>query len=106
MTTFNNWAFIYLGTGEEDPAIDRAVIERGGLRTTMVAVPQGSDAAAVAAELVEAGAQTIELCGGFGAGVLPEVIEATGGRVPVGHVRYGVEAIPGLAELFAPAAAT
>ena len=25
--TLNNWAFIYLGTGEEDPAVDRAVIE-------------------------------------------------------------------------------
>jgi hypothetical protein len=25
--TFNNWAYIYLGMGEEDPAVDRAVIE-------------------------------------------------------------------------------
>ena len=102
---FRNWAFIYLGTGDEDPAVDRAVIERGGLRTTFVAVPRGDDAAAVAAELVDSGAQTIELCGGFGAGVLPEVIEATGGRVPVGQVRYGMEAIAGLAALFAPSPA-
>ena len=42
--TFNNWAYIYLGMGEEDPAVDRAVIERGGLRTTMVAVPEKSAA--------------------------------------------------------------
>jgi hypothetical protein len=102
---FNNWAFIYLGTGTEDPAVDRAVIEQGGLRTTIVAVPHGDDAAAVAAELVDAGAQTIELCGGFGAGVLPAVIEATRGRVPVGQVRYGVEAIAGLAALFSPTSA-
>jgi hypothetical protein len=103
---FDNWAFIYLGMGEEDPAVARAVIEHGGLRTTFVAVPDQADAAAVAAELVEAGAQTIELCGGFGAHVLPAVIAATGGRVPVGQVRYGVEAIAGLHELFvAPAAA-
>ncbi len=40
--TFNNWAYIYLGMGEEDPAVDRAVIERGGLRTTMVAVAEKS----------------------------------------------------------------
>jgi hypothetical protein len=40
--TFNNWAFIYLGMGEEDPAVDRAVIERRGLRTTIVAVPEKS----------------------------------------------------------------
>ena len=44
--TFNNWAYIYLGMGEEDPAVDRAVIERGGLRTTMVAVPDKSAAEA------------------------------------------------------------
>jgi predicted polyphosphate/ATP-dependent NAD kinase len=102
--TFNNWAFIYRGMGDEDPAVDRAVIERGGLRTTIVAVPHEADTAAVAAELVDAGAQLIELCGGFGAGVLPAVVEATGGRVPVGQVSYGMEAIPGLAALFAPAA--
>ncbi|HEX2100484.1 MAG TPA: hypothetical protein VHF69_07465 [Candidatus Synoicihabitans sp.] len=42
--TFNNRAYIYLGMGEEDPAVDRAVIERGGLRTTMVAVPEKSAA--------------------------------------------------------------
>ncbi len=32
--------------------------------------------------------------------VLPEVVEATGGRVPVGQVHYGMEAVHGLAELF------
>jgi Family of unknown function (DUF6506) len=97
---FNRWAFIYRGIGDEDPAVDRAVIERGGLRTTFVAVPSEAEAAAVAAELVDDGAQSIELCGGFGAGVLPEVIEATGGRVPVGQVSYSMEAIHPLATLF------
>jgi hypothetical protein len=105
MTTFNNWAFIYAGLGEEDPKTDRAVIEAGGLRTTIVAVPDEDAAVAVAVELVDAGAQSIELCGGFSATVLPNVVEATGGRVPVGQVRYGMEAIPGLAALFAPQAA-
>lgn len=98
--SFNNWAFIYLGLGSEDPAVDRAVIDRGGLRTTFVAVPDGTAAAEVAAELVEAGAQTIELCGGFPADVLPAVIDATGGRVPVGKVGYGPESIDGLHTLF------
>ena len=42
--TFNNWAYIDLGKGEEDPAVDRAVIERGGLCTTMVAEPEKSAA--------------------------------------------------------------
>jgi Family of unknown function (DUF6506) len=63
--TFNNWAYIYLGMGEEDPAVDRAVIERGGLRTTMVAVPEKSAAVQAAVELVDGGARSIELCGAF-----------------------------------------
>ena len=41
---FNNWAYVYLGMGEVDPAVDRAVIERGDLRTTMVAEPEKSAA--------------------------------------------------------------
>lgn len=97
---FNNWAFIYLGVGGEDPAVDRAVIDRGGLTTTVVAVPDRSAAVRVATELVEAGAQSIEICGGLGPAVAAEVVEATGGRVPVGAVTYGVESIHSLAALF------
>src|SRR3712207_3679088 len=100
--TFNNWAFIYLGTGEDDPAVDRAVIERGGLRTTMVAVPEKSSVVQVAVELVASGAQSVELCGAFGPVWAARVIEATGGRVPVGSVSYGMESVPSLAAMFAP----
>lgn len=46
------------------------------------------------------GAQSIELCGGLGSKVVAEVIEATGGRVPVGGVTYGVESVHALAALF------
>jgi hypothetical protein len=105
MGSCNNWGYIYRGSGEEDPAVDRAVIERGGLRTTIVAVPDHDAAVAAAVELVETGAQSIELCGGFRATLVAEVLQATGNRVPVGQVQYGMEAIPGLAALFAPAAA-
>jgi Family of unknown function (DUF6506) len=55
---FNSWGCIYLGLGSEDPAVDRAVIERGGLTTTIVAVPDREMVAQVAVELVEAGAWT------------------------------------------------
>jgi hypothetical protein len=102
---FNNWAFMYLGVGTEDPAVDRAVIEQGGLRTAIVAVPDRSMAAQVAAELVEAGAQLIELCGAFGPAGAAAVVEAVGDRVPVGAVGYGAESISKLAALFAPEAA-
>jgi Family of unknown function (DUF6506) len=97
---FTKWALIYLGTGEEDPAVDRAVIERGGLTTTIVAVPDRAAAVDVAVDLVEAGAQSIEVCGGLGPAVALEIIAATNGRVPVGAVTYGVESIHSLAALF------
>lgn len=99
----NNWAFIYLGTGTEDPAVDRAVIELGGLRTTMVAVPEKSAVVQVDRELADGGAQSIELCGAFGPVWAARLIEAIGGRVPVGSVSYSMESVPGLAALFAPA---
>ena len=101
--SFTNWGFIYLGTGTEDPAVDRAVIARGGLTTTIVAVPERAAATDVALELVDAGAQSIELCGAFGPKWVAEVREATGGRVPVAGVTYGVESVPAVASLFAPA---
>ncbi len=101
--SFNSWGFIYLGLGDEDPAVDREVVERGGLTTTFVAVPERSAAVEVAADLVDAGAQLIELCGAFGPKWVAEVIEATGGCVPVGGVSYGMESVPALASLFAPA---
>lgn len=101
--SLSSWGFIYLGLGDEDPAVDRAMIERGGLTTTIVAVPERSAAVEVAADLVDAGAQSIELCGAFGPKWVAEVVEATGGRVPVGGVNYGMESVPALASLFAPA---
>ena len=100
--TFNNWAYSYLGMGEEDPAVDRAVIDRGGLRTTIVAVPEKSAVVKAAVELVDGGAQSIELCGAFGPVWTARVIEAIGGRVPVGSVAYGMESVPSLAAMFAP----
>jgi hypothetical protein len=98
--SFDNWAFIYLGEGDEDPATDRAVLKTGGLTTTFVAVPDAAAASRVAKDLVDAGAQSIELCGGLGPKVVAEVVEATGGKVPVGGVTYGVESIHSLAALF------
>jgi predicted polyphosphate/ATP-dependent NAD kinase len=103
VSDFNNWGFIYLGLGDEDPAVDRAVIGRGDLKTTIVAVPDRDSAVDVAVELVEAGAQSIELCGGFGTATAARVIDAVGDRVPVGAVSYGSESVFSLARLFAPA---
>lgn len=97
---FHTWGFIYLGTGSEDPAVHRAVIAHGGLKTTIVAVPTPEAAVDAAVELVDDGAQSIELCGAFGPVWTARVIEAAGGRVPVGAVAYGQESIHALAALF------
>lgn len=98
---FTRWAFIYLGLGTEDPSRHRAVIEHGGLHTTLVAVPDRAEAVRVAVELVDQGAQSVELCGAFGPRDVARVLEATGGRVPVGAAMYGMESVPKLAALFA-----
>jgi len=99
---FDRYGFIFLGPGT-DPTVDRVVIERGGFRSTIVAVPEQSAAAPVAVELVDGGVQLVELCGAFGPVWAARVIEAIGGRVPVGLVSYGPESVAGLAALVAPA---
>lgn len=48
------------------------------------------------------GVQLIELCGGFGPLWTSRVIDAIGGRIPVGAVSYGPEAIEGLHAIFGP----
>lgn len=90
-----NWAFIYLGSEIVDPAVDRAVIERGGVRTTVVAVPKKSAAVEVACDLVAAGVQAVELCGAFEPAWTKQVIEATRWRIPVGSVMYMLEMLEG-----------
>ena len=103
-TALISWAFIFEAP-QMDPAVDRMVVERGGVRTTIVGVPEQAAVVDVAVALVEDGAQFIELCGGFEPVWAGRVIEATGGRVPVGSVGYaGGASVTRLAELFGPSA--
>jgi Family of unknown function (DUF6506) len=76
----------------EDPAAGP-----GGLRwtfgaTTVVAVPTVAAAPAVAAELVAAGAERVELCGGMGPVPAAEVAATV--DVPVTTVLFGFESLP------------
>jgi len=64
-------------------------------------VPAPEAAVKVAIELVDAGAQLIELCGALGPIWAAAVIVATEGRVPVGFVAFGAESIPKLAATIA-----
>jgi len=91
------WAFIY-GHPGSDSRTDRVVIEREGLRTILVPVPEEAAAAEVAIELIEhEGIELLELCGGFGSTDAHRVIEAVAGRIPVGHVAYALESVEGAA---------
>lgn len=95
------WAFIFEAP-ETDPKVDRLVIERGGMRNIVVAVPNQETVVDAAVELVSEGAQFIELCGGVEPEYAGKVIEATGGRIPVGTVGYsGGRSIAKLAGIFA-----
>lgn len=86
-------AFIFLAP-EVDPAKDMAVVATPQVEVTTVAVNNYQEAEKVAAQLVEAGAQAIELCGGFGHKGAARVVEAVNGRAAVGVVRF--DAHPGL----------
>jgi 2-keto-3-deoxy-6-phosphogluconate aldolase len=91
-----SWAYIF-GQPGADPVVDRMVIEREGQRTTLVPVPDESAAAGVAVGLVDEGIELIELCGGFTVQDAARVIDAVDGRVPVGHVAFGLESVTGAA---------
>ncbi|MDH5825034.1 DUF6506 family protein [Luteimonas sp. RD2P54] len=95
-----SWAFIFEAP-ETDPVRDRLIVERGGVRSTIVAVPEQSAAVGVAVELAGEGVQFIELCGGFEPGWAGKIVEATGGGIPVGCVGYaGGASIRRMAALF------
>lgn len=98
-------AIVYEETGA-DPAGERVVSEHGGVRTTVVAVPDASRVAPIAAELVGEGAERVELCGGLGPVPAAGVVAAIGGRVPVGAVLFGAESLALVAAFQARFAAT
>ncbi|GIG93210.1 DUF6506 family protein [Plantactinospora endophytica] len=75
--------FIFLEPGA-DPDADRVVVDNGGSRAVFVWAPDGPAAARVAAELADGGVRLIELYRGFDLTAAAQVIEAVGGRAPVG----------------------
>ena len=95
-----SWAFIFEAP-ETNPQVDRMVIERGGMRTTIVGVPEPSVLPQVAAQLVAEGVQLIELCGAIEPIWVGKIAEVTGGTIPLGTVGYaGGETIARLADIF------
>ncbi|UZD69363.1 DUF6506 family protein [Brucella sp. JSBI001] len=88
----NVWATIILWE-DADPKTDRTVRETAQEKLTIAFVPTVEAAATVASELVEDGAELIELCGGFGLDAGAVVSRAVDGRAAVGAVAFGIESI-------------
>jgi hypothetical protein len=97
---FNNYAYLFLGPNL-NPAEHRAVIKTDKLTYTTVGISfdKKEQVIDIAKELINNGAQMIELCGGFGPIWIARIIEATQGAVPVGGVAYGPEARKPLVDL-------
>jgi len=94
-----SWAFIYTADGA-DPAGVVTDVDNGTCRSVFVGVPDVPSGIALAAALVDDGAQLIELCGGFGPIGTAQVLEAIRHRIPVGSVGYGPESVDGVHDLF------
>jgi len=81
------WAFIYTAPGcsEED---QHCVLTSPKHRSLMYGVGSVEEGCRLAARLEHEGCKLIELCGGFGPEGTKKVIEAVGGRIPVGYITY------------------
>jgi hypothetical protein len=93
-----SWVFIYTAPGIE-PEGRVHTVETSSSRTLLVGMPD-VDAAVRFAGTVDREVQLVELCGAFGPVGTARVIDALGGRVPVGAVTYGGEAVDALHAIF------
>lgn len=89
---FNNFAYIFLGPNL-DPKRHRSEIKTDKLTFITVGIDFNHKELVIdiAKELIQNGAQMIELCGGFGPLWIAKISEAVGGVVPIGSVAYGPE---------------
>lgn len=93
------FGFIVTGSGL-DPAKHRTTMSSDRFEMIAVGVSEPSHGIAVARDLVAGGVQLLELCGGFGPVWTGRVIDAIDGKIPVGSVGYGPEAMAPMHALF------
>lgn len=93
------FGFIVTGNGL-DPATHRMVMQSDRFAMIAVGVSDPAAGPAVARALVDDGIELLELCGGFGPIWTARVIEAIEGKIAVGSVGYGPEAITPMHRLF------
>jgi hypothetical protein len=94
-----HWAFLYTAPGAPAEGTT-TVVETPLCRTVLIGVPDVDAGVRRVPELVAAGAQLIEVCGGFGPIGTAKVLAAAGG-IPVGSVGYGPESVDGVHAIFA-----
>jgi hypothetical protein len=94
------FGFIVTGAGL-DPEKNRMIMRSPAFEMIAVGVARAEQGVAVAEGMVREGVQLIELCGGFGPVWTGKIIEAIGGKIPVGSVGYGPESIDAMHALFA-----
>ncbi len=99
LVALTKFGFVVTGGGL-DPTRHRSVMKSDHFEMIAIGVSEPSQGVAVAEQLVAEGVQLLELCGGFGPIWTARVIEAIGGKIPVGSVGYGPEAIAPMHELF------
>jgi len=87
-----NKAIIYEGYGAK-PGQVRFVRESASGRLTIVAIGDPAEAPDVARQLVDEGAELIELCGAMSPVWRPKVSEAIGHRARVSSITYGIESL-------------
>lgn len=90
------FAFVFLGAAEDcDPEKEKKVVETptGGCIT--IPVHNYEQAVDVCRKLAKEDLFAIELCGGFGHLGTAKIVEAVGGKVPVGVVRFDIHPLLG-----------
>lgn len=96
------FGFIVTGKGL-DATRNRMQMRSEHFEMIAIGVTKPEEGIAAARALVAEGVQLLELCGGFGPIWTAKILEAIGGRIPVGSVAYGPESIDQMHALFAPA---
>lgn len=86
-------AFMFVAPGA-DPAVHRQWVMTDKVHLLTIGVKDYAQAETAAKALVEDGIAAIELCGGFGNRGTARIVDAVGGRIPVGVVRFDIH--PGL----------
>lgn len=93
------WAFLFR-SDEANPAVDNTEMLHSGNRFLVYGTNTIDEGVEIAKRIVEEeNCVLIELCGGYGEEGARRIIEAVGGKIPVGYVTYFPEEISKLAIL-------